>query len=70
MYDQLAKQQMEAGYAGAQLMNPSRPTQRETLERRKAELSEQLRRVEHALEMLDKNPGFEEVMNAVMQATY
>lgn len=70
MYDELVKQQAEQAYLGGNTCAPRRLTQREQLAQRKLALTDQLEKVNHALEMLDKNPGFEEVMNAVMQANY
>lgn len=61
-----AEQQKE--YIGA--LSPRQQTQREQLTVRKSALESQLERVNHALEMLDKYPDFEIVMNAVMQANY
>jgi len=70
VYDELVKQQAEQAYLGGANCAPRRLTQREQLASRKVALTDQLEKVNHALEMLDKNPGFEEVMNAVMQANY
>lgn len=45
-------------------------THREMLIQKKAELEDKLDRVNDALNQLDKHPDFEEVMNAVVKATY
>lgn len=44
------------------------PTIREQLEREKQRTEEQLAAVNTALKALDKNPGFEEVHNAIVRA--
>lgn len=53
---------------GASQMAYQRPTIRQQLLDKKADLQEHMDRVNAALEALDKNPGSEEVMNAVGQA--
>ena len=58
--------QAELGCATA---NPY-PTLRESLISQKADLTQRLANVDSAIEALDKNPNFEEVLDVIGKANY
>lgn len=74
MYDQAEAQcstsDLMLKQAGALTGMGNRPTQRQQLEAQKRALAAHIEKIDKALEALDKNPGAEEVMNAIDRCRY
>jgi dienelactone hydrolase len=68
----LQKQQIPQGYesAGTMAGNPYNPTLRERLTAQQGRLTQQLADVTAAIEALDKNPNFEQVLDVIGKAQY
>lgn len=75
MYDQTEAQCEQAGTAMASMkigsaLQANRPTKRQELEQAREQLLAHVERITQAIAALDRNPGAEEVMNAIDRCRY
>lgn len=66
----MQKQQVETAYAGQLGGSSYQPTLRERLTSQQQSLTKKLADIEAAIEALDKNPNFEEVLDVIGKAQY